>query len=144
MRQAVLVIDGQAGNLWIAEDILERYNWTVSICSGEWAANQKLAQYAQQGKPIDLLIISDIWLPLCMPEELEQVPDEWRKGRNSRETGLRLCEFAQTLSPPPKIVLCFDVLDNERNKARALAAKAQYAKSFDFRDTLITILERQG
>ncbi len=76
-----------------------------------------------------------------MPEELEHIPDEWRKGRNSREMGLRLCEFAQTLSPPPGIVLCFDVLDDRNNEARAIKAKAMYAKGFDLRDTLIHIIE---
>ncbi|MCP4545533.1 MAG: response regulator [bacterium] len=116
----VLVVEDQAGDIKWLFDIITFRGYEVDLATNEEAA-RKLLLAVKKGKKGYALAIFDVMVAIKDIMELVDVDDRFYK--ESRNTGVRLCEYARRelrISYEKLPIVCLSARDDQELK-RALA-----------------------
>lgn len=117
----VLIVDDQIGDIRWVIDLLSHYRYSVDVETNEEAARRRLDMVSRSEVSYVLAII-DIMVATRDMEDLVEIDEEFLE--ESKDTGVRLCEYARKnlQIPPSKLpIVCFSARDDDPELRHALS-----------------------
>ena len=113
----VFIVDDRIGDLTWLLDLISRRGYEVLLATNEQAARKRL-EAVQKGEESYVLAIMDVMVATHDLVDLIALDEKFFE--DSRDTGIRLCEFArQELGIPPEVlpIVCLTAREDEKVKA---------------------------
>ena len=109
----VLIVDDQIGDIGWAMDLLRHYGYLIDVATNEEAACRRLEKVSRSELSYSLAIF-DIMVATRDMEDLVEIDEQFLE--ESRDTGVRLCQYVRTeLQIPASMlpIVCISARDDD-------------------------------